>query len=349
MAKGGDEHMSRLSKKWIKDLDVKVMSYVTLIVAMIAVIAATVAWFVYYRVVAATDINIVTADCDSIRVEVKQGENAEGPVFVELTQENESTIIADLDMPLFDNVATYQISSGEEGTKTVNKLVPGVYGSMTFRLTALNKVINHYRLTPETIFQYVDGVQVLLEGDVPSLIQTDPNVIMLQALSKGHILFFGSRVERTRDENGSLDSEITIDGNAESVAEYTHNSRYVFCNPIEPGSCLEGDLTWNESTGEGEPTEVTLYWYWPYEYANLSNEIKTAIALPVLSGDLSGLISEDRKLYFDKDKMQEIINKTSTYNETQLYDYADTRIGTYVKGMRLQVEVVGSHVKPETP
>ena len=163
-------------RRLLKDWDVKVMSYVMAVVILVAVIAATVAWFFFYRTVIASRIGITTAKCDSLKVEINQGVDEESsPHFVELSEGKEDSVLVDLEMPVFANVEQYEVTVGgtEEPAlqKTVSKMAPGVYGAITIRLTPLNQEINRYRLKPSALFRYTDGAAgtVLDSGEVAAI------------------------------------------------------------------------------------------------------------------------------------------------------------------------------------
>lgn len=384
-----DSHFVRQARYLLKDWDIKVMSYVMIVVVSVAMIAATVAWFTYFRVVAVSNMGFTAAGCESLKVEVKQGTTDDGSVkFVELEEGEEDSVFVNLDMPVFDNVEQYEItvgstetSDGEQSgsetedspqenisttTKKVSKMAPGVYGSLTIRLTTLNKDVNQYQITPATLFTYIDGTSDYVKetgnigtGVTSDITDTDEGAEdaatgavpteefeVLQQLAKGHILFFEDRVEIT-DSNTTTDgteTTITIGNETKPITDYTYNKKYVYYNQIENGNYMTGELLWDEEADEGKPTEVTLYWYWPYEYNNLSSEIKNNIQLPSASDELSQIVTDSTKLmYFDKDKMKEIVNDSISWNETQLYDYADTRIGTYVRNIRIHLKVDGYH------
>ena len=380
-----DSHFVRQARYLLKDWDIKVMSYVMIVVVSVAMIAATVAWFTYFHVVAVSNMGFTAADCESLKVEVKKGVTNDGAYnFVELQEGAEDSVFVDLDMPVFDNVEQYEITvggtetsdeeqSGSENedssqenisttTQKVSKMAPGVYGSITVRLTSLNKDVNTYRITPATLFTYIDGTSdyvketgnvgtgVTLDEDAGDVstggVPTD-EIAVLQQLAKGHILFFKDREEIT----DSTATTITIDGNEKQIADYTHNKKYVYYNQIENDSYMTGKLTWNDEENEGKPVVVTLYWYWPYEYDNLGTTIQSSIKLPEDSGSntLDSIVSDEKRLmYYDKDKMQEIEKNNISWNETQLYDYADTRIGTYVSKIRIHLKVDGYHAAEET-
>ncbi|MDD6070235.1 MAG: hypothetical protein PUC12_05375, partial [Clostridiales bacterium] len=68
-----NKHFIHQVRILLKDWDIKVMSYVMLVIVMIAMIAATVAWFLYFKVVAVSNMSMTTADCEVLKVEVKQG------------------------------------------------------------------------------------------------------------------------------------------------------------------------------------------------------------------------------------------------------------------------------------
>lgn len=316
-------------RELVRGWDVKIMSYVMVVIVMVASIAATVAWFTQQGSATVSNMELMTAQCNSLKVEVKQGMVDDSTVnFVEVGANQEDTIIADLDMPLFDNVESYEVSTGaDSGTKKVSKMAPGVYGSLTIRLTSLGADINHYSITAETLLQYVDGAAV-----------DDAQKTILENLAKGHILFFQNRVEIPASNGGN----ITIDGKTKPITDYTHNKKYVFYKKLDETSPMVGELEWDPDIDEGIPEEVTIYWYWPYEYTNLASGIQTQISLPT-PVDISAIEDAERLKYFDKDRMEEIVNDSISWNETQLYDYADTRIGTYVKSMKLHLKVKGYH------
>lgn len=337
----------------IKDWDIKVMSYVMLVIVMIATIAATVAWFYYFDVVAVSGIGLTTASTDSLRLEI-QKQLSDGQVeFIELNEEDDDIILAYLDMPLFDNVENYEITVGDEGEpgeaatqKNISKMAPGVYGSLTIRLTPLRKEINHYKIYPQAIFDYMDSLTVITNEGVPVDEQPDANIMILQKLLKGHILFFENRIEREKTQEGSLLDTVTIDAVTKPVDNYTHNKKYVFYNPIQSGSYMEGSLEWDDVGNVGVPKELVIYWYWPYEYKNLSEEIKTDIKLPEDSaGNADIMNNENRFYYFDKEKLKEMSEGKGIWNEIQLYDYADTRIGTYVEKIKIRLKVDGYHAR----
>lgn len=344
-----DSHFVRQVQGLLKDWDIKVMSYVMIVIVSIAMIAATVAWFTYFHVVAISNMGLTAAECKSVKVEVKQGATEGGKNnFVELKEGEEDSVFVDIDMPVFNNVEEYEITEKNTSTDTrqVSKMAPGVYGSITIRLTSLNKDVNMYRITPVTLFKYInedwDSVTETGKVDISALNE----IAVLQQLAKGHILFFKDR-EQITESNTSIAnniSYITIGQETKPITDYTHNQKYVYYNQIESGNRVTGELLWNDTQNEGQPTEITLYWYWPYEYDNLSSTIQSSIQLPDSSDLLSQITTDSTKLmYFDKAKMEEIVTDSISWNETQLYDYADTRIGTYVRNIKIHLKVDGYH------
>ena len=184
-------------------------------------------------------------------------------------------------------------------------------------------------------------------GDSKSTLTTEIKT-ELENLVKGHIQFFENRAEIVVD--GNTTSIKTNGGTAltdQNIDHYVHCDKYVFYNtnvtnvtnqqylPLSSTNPLVGKLEWSSELGknEGKPKEITLYWYWPYEYANLSEYIKSDIQN---SDDL-------RNQYFESERMQEITNSSISWDETQLYDYGDTKLGTYVKSMKLHLKVEGYH------
>lgn len=391
-------------KVLFQDWDIKVMSYVMLVVIMIAMIAATVAWFTHMTSVRAAGLGITTASNEFLKVEVKQGKDAdEKPHFVEVKEGEEDSVLVDLDMPLFDNVETYTVSGNgvadasaeepageatEDASQKVNKLAPGVYGSVTIRLTALRREVDHFKLTPEVLMTYIDDTsdvdrslgsgassadtsgsagtdesgstdssgsssgagETNPAGAVPSKIKTE-----LKNLVQGHVQFFTGRAKITNPASGKVSIKNAESSDLElSVADYVHCDKYVFYNisSDNPGAPKDtalsqenpfiDELEWNDTKNEGQPLEITLYWYWPYEYANLSSTIQSSVQL-FGTGISAPLITEDRKRYFDEERLKEMESSSISWDETQLYDYGDTKLGTYVKSMKLHVEVTGYH------
>ncbi len=381
-------------KEFFQDWDIKVMSYVMVVVIMIAMIAATVAWFTHMTSVRAAGLGITTGSSDSLKVEVKQKENSEAEgngYFVEVQEGEEDMVLVDLEMPVFDNVETYTVSGNGvsvSSSKTVNKLAPGVYGSVTIRLTALRQDVDHFTLTPGVLMTYIDG-SGSADSDAGSAEETNSgsgeengtgtvnvtgngnetggntNTLTeeikteLKNLSQGHILFFENRAEIVVDENAHSTSIIT-EGNTsltdKNVNDFVHCDKYVFYNtsvnntensqymPLSLSNPLEGRLEWNTQPdkNEGKPNEITLYWYWPYEYANLGTQIGNKIKLSKWT-ESSNLINDETKPYFDEERMKEMDANNISWDETQLYDYGDTKLGTYVKSMKLHFEVKGYH------
>lgn len=371
-------------KELFQDWDIKVMSYVMVVVIMIAMIAATVAWFTHMTSVRAAGLGITTGSSDSLKVEVKQKENSEAAgngYFVEVQEGEEDTVLIDLEMPVFDNVETYTVSGNGvsvSSSKTVNKLAPGVYGSVTIRLTALRQDVDHFTLTPGVLMTYIDG-SGSADSDAGNAEETNSgsgeengngtgrntNTLTeeikteLKNLSQGHILFFENRAEIVVDENAHSTSIIT-EGNTsltdKNVNDFVHCDKYVFYNtsvnntensqymPLSLSNPLEGRLEWNTQPdkNEGKPNEITLYWYWPYEYANLGTQIGNKIKLSKWT-ESSNLINDETKPYFDEERMKEMDANNISWDETQLYDYGDTKLGTYVKSMKLHFEVKGYH------
>lgn len=303
-------HEKKIHHFRIKNWDIKIMSYVMLVVILIALVAATVAWYQTSYATKLSDMQMTTANSDAIKVEIKQGQQANQTAnFVTLMQGEEDSVLADIDMPVFDNVESYE---------TVNKMAPGVYGELMIRLTALHRDMNHYRITPETVFHYVDDIAI-----------SDSKKEALEKLAKGHLLFFAKREE----------IEAEADVNA-----YTHNKKYKFSEPIDAEHPMSGSLLWDDATGEGKPEEIKVYWYWPYEFSNLSESIQQSVQIPVEETELAGILQKEQYLrYFDQDKMQDLVDHSVSWNETQLYDFADTSIGTYVKSIQIHLKVDGYH------
>jgi len=294
-----------------RNWDTRIMVYVMAIVTCIAIIAATVAWFTYYRIISARNMGLATADCESLKVALETG----GQDIADLEAAGQSVIV-DLNMPYFHNVESYASETGE----VKSKLAPGVYGEITLYLTPLNQEINHYRITPAVLLTYNDGScdQVDENGILIPSVEYDKE--KLRNLVQGHILFYSERTLTTVEGKYVYSYSGQIMQNREGAMEDT----------------LEFDL--QHHTGIEKP--VTIYWYWPYEYGDIPKETQEKIKLTEDSS--SGGLDWDMFFYLENDD-EVLPSSTDTVRLTQLYDYADTKIGTYVKSIKIQLKVDGYH------
>lgn len=299
-------------KKILKNWDTKIMTYVMLVVTAIVIIAAVVAWMTFQHTADLTDIGMTTASSDSIKVAVSSGGED-----IDVLRGKGQNVSIDLNMPLFYEVESYSVQSEEK-----SRMAPGVYGNIIIYLTSLNEDINTYRIIPTVLLTYVDGTEDAIDGD-GNLIRIDSEtgkavtgnqsgymseaeIEELRSLTKGHILF------GEKGTNGSVTYSI-------GTAEITGKQ----------------ELPWNSAKGVGEEKKVTVNWSWVYEYDKLPQDIRSRIA----ENSSSAGTSLPRTLFFEEERENSGVN----YSKTQLYDYADTKIGAYVKSMKIHLEVVGCH------
>lgn len=292
--------------------DSKVMSYVMFIVVFVAVTAVTVAWFSSMQVTRLTNLSLTTASSDVIRVALKSG----GEDVLSLEQKGE-LVTVDCNMPLFSNISSSTTTSDGQEDTTKNQMAPGVYGEFHLYLTPLQKSINRYRITPQILLNYMDGSvdQINEHGLIvePS-IQRNKEV---SHLVKGHILFYAGR-EQLSTENGN---------------------QYIYTNQITETTPYIGELHYDNELQEGTESELVLYWYWPYEYDDIPGETKTKIG--------SDDAFYNKENFYDRDKLQDMEQGVASYTQEQLYDYADTKIGTYISSLKMHLKVDGYHEDSE--
>lgn len=233
-----------------------------------------------------------------------------------------------------------------------SKLAPGVYGELVLYLTPLNVQINRFRITPTILLTYADGYKDVInkeneekwtvdlvnskgetDGETEKagnhkveveLSGSDVTVDNLRKLVQGHILFFEKKVP-------------LLDEDGEPITDKNGNELYEYQDPLikmADGTYAlrskEGELVFNETEHIGKEKKVTIYWYWPYEYADIPTELKQEIENETYQNQYYP--------YFFVAS-----NNSSRDGLSQLYDYADTRIGTYVKSMQMHLKVDGYH------
>lgn len=274
-------------KKIFRDWDIKVMSYVMLVVTATCVIAATVAWFTSHAAVSVNNMEIKTASTEVIRVAVVAG----GEDIDSIRAQGEAVEMS-LKMPQFYNV------SGQENEKV---LAPGVYGTITLYVTALKPEIGKCKVIPSFFGTNGEKEGLTYVDVINELADVEAEKTLLKNLVQGHILFF----ETCTTENGVV----------------------TYSNQLTTESPIIRTLEWDDNAQAGIEEEVTIYWYWPYEYEDIPQEIKADI-------------EDARELFFEPDK-----DETGNYSDSKLYDYADTRIGSYIENVKFHVEVSAGYGK----
>lgn len=271
-------------KEIFRDWDLKVMSYVMLVVTATCVITATVAWFTFSVSASVQNMEIQTGDAEVIRVAVTKG----GEDVDTIRAEGQEPEVA-ISMPVFANVT----QSGEDANKKV--LAPGTYGSFTIYVTPLKSDITACEILPS--FFGSDGTEAGLKYINPDLTEQEKQTIA--QLVKGHILLFAKCDETTKKYSKLL----------------TETTPYKY------------DLSWDQANNVGVETPITIYWYWPYEYEDLPDEVETQLS------------NNDDYMFFEPDKIESASENLSTSEKSRLYDFADTKIGTNVESVKFHFEV----------
>lgn len=257
-------------KEIFRDWDLKVMSYVMLVVTATCVITATVAWFTFSVSASVQNMEIKTGDAEIIKVAVvTEGEDVD--TIRATGKEPEATIT----MPVFTGV-----TQTEENTKV---LAPGTYGSVTLYITPLKTDITACKILPS--FFGSDGEEYGLTYLNQDL--TDDEKLVIEQLVRGHILFFSEYDEETKEYSGLITED--------SPVQYKLNKN------VE--------------------NQITIYWYWPYEYEDLPNGVEKWLSF------------EDDYMLFDPEKSED------EYTKSRRYDFADTKIGSNVESVKFHFEV----------
>ncbi len=174
-------------------------------------------------------------------------------------------------------------------------LAPGVYGTIELYVTPLRKDVVSCDVIRTNIEEWTI---TYLAADA-----TDEEKEQLKDLLRGHLLFFKTRT-----------------GTA---------GAYTYADVFESDTPVNYALSWDNANDVGVRTKVTIYWCWPYEYADIPDEIRNAI-----SADADA--DYPRKYFFEPER------EASGYDDTRLYDYADTKIGSAIETLQMAFEVIGN-------
>ena len=165
-----------------------------------------------------------------------------------------------------------------------NTFAPGAYGKVEFQLKSNTSLVDGYSI------QITPSIEVNEKYVETSLSEED-----LFELVKMHIKFYA----------------VNDSGNYSKVIPYYDE------NAINIDECkLTGDLS------EGVWEDVTLYWYWPYEYTNVPDKD-----------------NEDSPVYDEYEKYRELNTLTE---QIEAYDWDDTYIGNYVEKLNFHFDVEGN-------
>lgn len=259
-------------KEIFRDWDLKVMSYVMLVVTATCVITATVAWFTCSAYASVRNMEIKTGDTEVIKLAVKEGNED-----VEVLRENGEDPRVSISMPVFTGVT--QVDGD------IPVFAPGTYGSFTIYVTPMKTNVTACKVLPSFFGSKEDQSGLTYMTDNLS----DEEKEVIEQLVKGHILLFTNYNETTG-----------------------------YSGLLTDTTPLTVELGWDKETNKGIEEAITIYWYWPYEYEDLPAEAQKL--------DEAQLLDPYRQA---EDK----------YSDSRLYDFADTRIGTNVKNVKIHFEV----------
>lgn len=165
-----------------------------------------------------------------------------------------------------------------------NMFAPGAYGKVDFKIKSNTSLLEGYtiRITP--------SIDVNEKYSEDSLSKEE-----LFELVKTHIKFYA----------------------VNNSGEYSDVIPYYDENAININECcLVGELT------EGIEKDVTLYWYWPYEYVNVPDKD-----------------NQDSPVYLDYEKYRAL---STEREQIEAYDWDDTYIGNYVEKLNFHFDVEGN-------
>lgn len=246
----------------------RIMSIIMVIVTVVLLVAATVAWFTRNDQVGLKDFGLKTDEPDIFYVDVRIE-----PYSVDLSQEtvcysdiltneqlrssayaspeqNGNYQITRMSLNLAEKTEGVVIDLGQptQNSIEVGKLGPGSYGQTTFWIMSKNGMNNGYRLLVEPKLSYTSN-RAFAESEKKEL----------EALVADHIRFYGKR------EGSSGD--------------------YRYLSPVEYGA--SADAGRKDTLIAGQEKEVTLYWNWFYEYTDI----------PVQDGAVPSTTSSDIESY----------------------------------------------------
>lgn len=330
-------------KEKLVDIDVKIMSHVLVVVLMIAVIAATVAWFQISVFAKVSGLHITTAGTDDVEISLSQ-DNWENILSDSRTESGEHEFTDSVSpgaiavsMPAFQNI--YDRNGNRIETANSGILAPGTYGSFTFYVKIVN---NSYRSCELSVYGILDTSSISVSEDASEEEKAKAEALKaeISRLFNGHILCF------VQIEEGD-------------------------CQLVSKDTLVE--ISFDEFQEESTPKKVTVYWVWPYEYKDISADIfvinknmslgsaESPANIFSLPADLPEDLSESSgnttvgasKLSINQvfewkryqDTLAEYKLADSVTKEKMLsdwYDYGDTLIGSYVNQMVFHIQARGA-------
>lgn len=314
-------------KEKIEFIDVKIMSYVLSVVLMIAIIAATVAWFTMNETVKAKGLHLQTASAKDVEVSLDREnwkdisgitEQETGHTFEQAV----STI--KVAMPAFQNI--YDKDGMLITSKDSRIMAPGTYGSFSFYVKIINEDLRKCSLN---VYRLLDTVNVdeELGQEIESLFQ-------------GHILCF-AQIEG-EDTCRYIDSREPVEIGFEAFNGESRIKKitvywvwpYEYKDISADTVAVHKNLSFGTAEAPAGLISIT---------ADLPDQLSaTGGNLPEVGNKLAF------NQVFDWSRYKATIEdyrKADAKEQAKIcsdwYDYADTLIGSYVENMLFHIEVKG--------
>lgn len=264
------------------------------LVLLVVMFGATVAWFEGSRPVSIMATDIEMDDLGDLYVWVKTDEPAPG----------ESQNIDDegyIPLPAIGvgDEVNHSIDLDITAQENIedNTLAPGAYGTVKFKILSKTSRNIGYKLSITPDITMMDG----FAGTGTSLTEED-----FEKLFKTHLKFY------LKYENGQY-SEVIPYGD----------------------DCLFNYPLFKGTTGELEENvekELTLYWYWPYEYTDIPASLNT-------KDTDSEYYEEFKKYNFMLDDAGNVVRDKTEAESIESYDWDDTYIGNYIQKVLFHFDV----------
>lgn len=333
------EHIStRLRKSillYIKEklefIDVKIMSHVLVVVMMVAIIAATVAWFQSSAFAKVSGLHFMTAGTDDVEISIAK-DSWENILCDSKTEDGEhefadsvSPGAIDISMPAFQNI--YDRNGNRITAENSGILAPGTYGSFSFYVKLVN---DKYNICELSVSRVLD-----------TAVTQDSLKAELVRLFSGHILCFARVEGETSCRFVSRETPVEISfGEFQGESEAKEVVIY-WVWPYEYKNLAADTFAINDSLSVGSVGE-------PAKIFTLSSDLpdtlsETSGKLPAEGSELSMNQVFEWKRY--QDTLAEYRVADSVTREKMLsdwYDYGDTLIGSYVNQMVFHIQARGA-------
>jgi phage gpG-like protein len=324
------EHMRRSIILWIQDEFENIdVKIMSHVFTMVLLICIVAATVAWFTMSGTTKIkNLNLSAAEITDIEISLTKDGENIGSVISDNSNQNVESnADFEVSMPGFSNVYDSSGAVVTNENSDIMAPGTYGSFTFWVRSVNENFTGCNVYINQIF-------------TTDIVKESSEYVELQNLLTGHILCFKTR-------EGEIEN-------------------YTYSNYISNGDYILVDFD-PDKDGTLEPQQVTIYWVWPYEYADITtiNE-GNMFALPdqmenikELSQTSGEAVATGKKFamnqVFEWRKYNTIRNgnideylsankeKKSEYL-TEWYDYADTLIGQNVKTFAFHIIAKGVRV-----